>query len=167
MLKSRLATAVAVVLAGLLSGCASSNSDTLNRTPLPLPTEAAQMSPTQSDAMADGIVTADEYEAGYQRYAACMSNAGYEVHEAERENDVITYFVTSDAVDSGADGECYNAEFLFVDQTWQVAHENTSESAQVLRECLIRLGFEPAETVPEMTEQFGQNGLSIEQCDIE
>jgi hypothetical protein len=75
----------------------------------------------QSAAMADGSVTEAEYRAGFERYANCMSTAGYPVDVIDTTQTVI-YYVNSDvSMQSGVEGRCYASEFGLLDSAWQIA----------------------------------------------
>ncbi len=79
----------------------------------------------QAAALADGEVTREEYVAGFDRFAACMAEAGYEIGGG-RDLEIILYSLSSEAVSSGADHRCYLAEFAQLDIEWQGAHPQRS-----------------------------------------
>lgn len=79
----------------------------------------------QTAALADGVVSREEYVAGFDRYAACMAAAGFTVG-GNRESEIIAYSLSSEAVSSGADDQCYGFEFGQLDMEWQLAHPQTS-----------------------------------------
>jgi len=83
----------------------------------------------QSAALADGVVTREEYVAGFDRYAACLLEAGY-VIDANRTSEVIMAAVGDDAVSSGVDRQCYVAEFRAIDMQWQAEHPQMSLDQQ-------------------------------------
>ena len=80
----------------------------------------------QTAALADGVVTREEYLAGFDRFAACMSTAGFDVG-GNRDTEIIQYSLSDDAVRSGVEHQCYGAEFLELDRSWQIAHPQRSE----------------------------------------
>ena len=88
-------------------------------TPQVLPEPSAE----QASAMADGAVTEDEYRAGFARYKACVTDAGYPVDVIDETSTIIYYINTGEAVDSGAEPECYAAEFALLDSEWQIANQ--------------------------------------------
>ena len=51
-----------------------------------------------------------------------------------------------------------------MDSTWQGAHEDTSETAQLLRDCLAEHGIEPPQTMEEISAALDDAGLSVEDC---
>ncbi|MEO8528890.1 MAG: hypothetical protein ABI435_07410 [Pseudolysinimonas sp.] len=81
-----------------------------------------QVSAAQQAALADGVVTREEYLAGFDRYAACLAEAGYVVG-ANRSDLILGYSVSDAAVRSGVEGRCYVAEFGQLDMRWQIAQE--------------------------------------------
>jgi hypothetical protein len=82
----------------------------------PFPTPSA----LQREALADGVVTRDEYLAGYDRFAGCMGALGYPLEFVDRSSDVIDYAYRAEAADQGVDELCYATEFDGVDSSWQV-----------------------------------------------
>jgi hypothetical protein len=84
----------------------------------------AEPSAAQLEALADGVVSREEYLAGFDRYVACMAALGFEVFVGNREKEIIGYSIPGTAGDSGAANRCYEAEFHLVDAEWQVAHED-------------------------------------------
>jgi hypothetical protein len=81
-------------------------------------------SPQQLEEIADGVVTRDEYLAAFNRFAGCMSGAGYDVR-GTTDSVVIAYSLTEDAVSSGADELCYVSQFRDVDIAWQLQNEGS------------------------------------------
>jgi hypothetical protein len=82
----------------------------------------AEPSAAQSEALADGEVTREEYAAGFDRYVACMADLGFAVDRLDTGEDVISYVIPGNAGHSGAANRCYEAEFQELDMIWQVAH---------------------------------------------
>jgi hypothetical protein len=123
-----------------------------------------EYSSAQVAAMADGAVTREEYDAGFQRFYDCMADQGFPVLFIDRSRDVISYSTTSDAASDGADMRCYIAEFEDVDGEWQVAHEDTSQTADWIRGCLINEGVLAEDTLAEMFEQLEDISLTPEGC---
>lgn len=83
-------------------------------------------SQAQVDALADGTVTAEEYDAGFDRLAACVESAGYPLQAVAKVEPIYHYSLTSESVSSGVFDRCYVAEFMEVDSSWQIANEDTS-----------------------------------------
>jgi hypothetical protein len=78
-------------------------------------------------ALADGIVTREEYLAGFERYVTCLADAGYALHSVNTESEIIDYAIPSDVVDSGVEHQCYEREFFEIDSGWQIAHPQHSD----------------------------------------
>jgi hypothetical protein len=128
--------------------------------------EDETLSIEQSAAISDGEVSADEYEAGFQRYRACLQEAGYELLINGEDNDTIQYGVPDAAVTSGADERCYVGEFQEIDRMWQLAREDTSHSAQVLKDCLTANGITPEDTMEELIAQLQTANIPLESCAV-
>jgi len=78
-------------------------------------------------ALADGIITRDEYLAGFGRYVTCLADAGYALQGMNTELEIIDYAIPGDVVDSGVEHQCYQREFYEIDMEWQIAHPQQSE----------------------------------------
>lgn len=89
-----------------------------SETPTPDPSVAQQAE------IADGVITWDEYQVAFLRYAACSEEAGYPLpgYQIFQETQQILYGPSNEAVDAGADRLCYAAEFQQADIIWQLAH---------------------------------------------
>jgi len=158
VIRSAALTALAVAVCVSLSGCGAS---------APPPASGAPqnaMSSAQKSSLKDGQISHDEYEAGYRRYVACLSKKGYSVINNGEKNDVIDYAVPSAAVDSGADDFCYQREFEQIDNQWQVAHQDTSDTAVLARSCLQAHGVTPKDKLNDMLAQLKAIGITIDQC---
>lgn len=84
----------------------------------------AEPSAIQQGALADGVVTREEYVAGFERYVACMADLGFTVSYGDTDREIIGYTILGNSGDSGAANRCYEAEFHLVDVEWQVAHQD-------------------------------------------
>ncbi len=82
---------------------------------------AIEPSEAQAAALADGVVTREEYVAGLDRYIACMEASGWSVGVVDREAEVIEYSI--EAISGDDDARCYAAEFYELDMGWQVSRE--------------------------------------------
>lgn len=122
------------------------------------------VSADQQDALADGIVTHDEYEAGYRRFVACLAQSGFVVSDSGLRYGVHDYGVPSDAIAAGEDRRCYGLEFEALDVQWQLAHEESSATSELIASCLTKRGIVPARSVDELHTQLDAAGLSLEQC---
>lgn len=126
----------------------------------PVPPSSA----AQTEAMADGVVTREEYVAGWDRYNACLNGAGYYIVGGDREAPFMTGGIPSAAVDDGTDRRCYEPEYMLIDMNWQLAREDESESTEYLRECLREFGIEPAYKTEAVVQQFADNGIDYADC---
>ncbi len=86
------------------------------------PPVAPEPSQAQADALADGVVTRDEYLAGLDRYIACMEASGWSVGVIDREAEVVDYRI--EAISGADDSRCYAAEFVELDMAWQISRED-------------------------------------------
>ncbi len=82
---------------------------------------AIEPSEAQAAALADGVVTREEYIAGLDRYIACMEASGWSVAVIDREAEVVEYSI--EAISGDDDARCYTAEFYELDMGWQVSRE--------------------------------------------
>lgn len=126
--------------------------------------ERPAQSQAQLDALADGTVTAQEYDAGFERFASCMAGAGHPLGSIFKGTTVYRYVMSSEAVSTGTDVQCYEAEFMEIDSTWQIANADTSESTEFLRQCLRDNGIEPAYPAVEVDRQMREAGIDPRDC---
>lgn len=129
-------------------------------------TRAADPEPSAATvaALSDGIVTETEYRDGFDRYSSCMTDAGHPVLGIDTSGTVIDYFNESSAVDSGVERRCYELEFSGLDSGWQLQNEDTSETANLVGECLSAHGVVPEPTLEARLQQLEAIPLTIEQC---
>jgi hypothetical protein len=90
--------------------------------PADAPPSAAQL-----EALTDGVVSREEYIAGFERYVACMADLGFVVSHGPLDLEVLSYSIPDEAGHSGAANRCYEAEFQQVDTEWQGAHPQVSD----------------------------------------
>jgi hypothetical protein len=149
----------------LLAGCSSAPGQRSAEDPL-TGVDLSAVSEAQAAEISDRVATADEYQAAFQRYRECLSAAGFELRDMEYTGLVYQYGVPDEAVQDGADDECYESEFRYTDILWQGtdAVQNSSETAQFVRECLQDQGIEPADTMKEMDAQLREAGIEITTC---
>ncbi|MDH6181957.1 hypothetical protein M2152_002139 [Microbacteriaceae bacterium SG_E_30_P1] len=126
--------------------------------------ERPAQSQAQVDALVDGTVTAEEYDAGFDRFASCMAAAGHPLVFIDKSDVVYDYALTSESVSTGTDVQCYEAEFMEIDGSWQIANEDTSESTQILRDCLAHFGVEPAYPAEEVAQQMRDAAIDPRDC---
>lgn len=158
-----LAIAAVLATAAMLSGCSQ-----VGGSP-PQPTNTAHVgasaSEPQSQAMTDGRVTQDEYEAGFRRYSECVAKGGYQVSRGATENNEIQYTVPLAA--KKVSDACYQKEFANIDTAWQNANIDTSYTAQVLRDCLVSHKITPKQHFLDMEAQVEKARISFEECQSE
>ena len=158
----RVRAAVAALAICSVVGCASTSPEEVD---VPVADGGTvERSEVQQAAVADSDVTLDEYREGFRRFQSCLSAEGYELHGVTIGDVLIDYGVPSAAVESGAEAQCYGAEFELLDVAWQVKNEDTSYTAEVLNKCLTDNGVVPQSTLAEMTDQLEAAGLKFEEC---
>jgi hypothetical protein len=118
----------------------------------------------QESMLSDGTVTAEEYRAAFDTFSTCMTDAGYPLLAVNDTRTIISYSIESAAVDSGEERDCYANHFKLVDMEWQGANEDTSQTADFVRQCLIDHGVAPAPTLKEMEQQLRAISVEIPQC---
>lgn len=151
---------VAGCVVGSLLGCSGSAGS---------PTRSAvqpAISSQQKEALADGAVNWDEYQVSFQAYQACLSRKGYELVNPTVKGELMDFGVPAAAVDSGADDECYQYNWAQVDQVWQIAHEDTSESAQIVANCLRSKGITPKAEYTANLELLRDHGIDLADCPV-
>jgi hypothetical protein len=79
-------------------------------------------SPEQTDALADGEVSAAKYHAQFDRYSQCMTAAGHPLESVDKSGEVITYKTSGASVTSEAEGRCYAQHFAQHNLAWQSTH---------------------------------------------
>jgi hypothetical protein len=147
-------------VAGSLVGCSG---------PASQPARSAiepSISIQQKDALKDGQITWDEYQSGFKAYDACLTKKGYQLVNPHVKGDLMDFGVPGAAVDSGADDECYQFNWAQVDGAWQIDHEDTSESAQIIANCLQANGFTPVEKYADNLALLNKHGIDIADCPV-
>lgn len=110
--------AIAVAVATVLAACAG---------PAQVGASTPEwMSDDQATAVADGVISSDEYESGFSRYRSCLEAEGYALVLDGKKNQSYQFGIPAEAVDSGVDARCYEHEFREIDIIWQLAHQDTS-----------------------------------------
>lgn len=150
----------AVVLLVVLTGCSTAPGPSTAPSP-------SDISPRQRSALADGDITWDEYESGFNDYRACLQKEGYSLVDPHRVGDVFEAGVPGPAVESGVNDQCYAYTWQDVDTAWQVAHEDTSSSAEIVAACLRAHGIEPQTSYQRNLGLMEANHLSVDQCPSE
>ncbi|HEX4402507.1 MAG TPA: hypothetical protein VHZ98_14390 [Galbitalea sp.] len=112
--------------------------------------------------MADGKVTADEYQAGFRRYQSCMKKAGWDLIISDSTGYLIKYsFPTAGTKD---DARCYALEFGAIDDAWQLENIDRSDTTNTLRQCLVTAGITPRKTRAEIDDQLAAAGINPQSC---
>ncbi|SEA42197.1 hypothetical protein SAMN04515680_0304 [Leifsonia sp. 21MFCrub1.1] len=78
----------------------------------------------------------------------------------------MDFGVPAAAVDSGDDARCYDHYWGQVDGKWQVAHDDVSETAQWLANCLRSNGITPKEKKADNEELIKANGIDLKDCPV-
>ena len=138
-----LALVAGAVMALSLAGCASAPSPAQSALTGPAG-PSVKMSSAQAAELADGKVTLDEYTAAMRRYVACDAKAGYVVQVGQLVDNVYEMAIPAAARDSGVDLKCDQREYFFLDQKWQIAHQDTTAVAIATGKCIAAKGITPA-----------------------
>ena len=77
----------------------------------------AQPSTAQQAAVADGVITEAEWHEAVDRFAACMSGAGYPL--LQYAYDPLSYGMSTDAERTGAVERCQESELNQVEKIWE------------------------------------------------
>lgn len=92
-------------------------------------------------ALADGVVTREEYEAAFLRYSACMDKVGAPLVSVSMTSEIITY---SSVAGADVDYRCLGTHFRPIDSSWQIAHpSNDSDRIRQIVRCLEEQGIAP------------------------
>lgn len=83
------------------------------------------------DPLADGVVTLDEYRAGFDAFVACVEEAGevVEIYERDPASGAVVY----GTYDTPATTACYREHFLQIEMTFQL-NDPTFLAVQAQRE---------------------------------
>jgi hypothetical protein len=125
--------------------------------------EIPDASAEQVRAISDGIVTEDEYRAAFERYRACMSDAGVELHMLPEQDGRIDFGIPESGL--ATSDICYELEFFEVDLEWQTRKDPaTEEIREYWRTCVEELGLEPAPTSHRMMLRIRDAGIDLQRC---
>ena len=103
----------------------------------------------QAAALEDGVVTREEYEAGFRRFEACMTELGIELLDVDMNAPVLSAsYLTQGTVE---EENCFYAEFGQIDTSWQIENNDHSVDVAALASCLEANGVKPAHDVGEKT----------------
>jgi hypothetical protein len=81
-------------------------------------------SAAQQAALADGVITREEYVAGFERAVSCVEEMGYTVDPGDPQAETLSYTVQQKPGSDGISEYCDAFEFDQVQAAWQVAHED-------------------------------------------
>ncbi len=146
------------VVVGALSACSSP----AGRDATQHGADTAHMSASEAAAMADGKVSADEYQAGFRRYQSCMKKAGWNVTISDDSGYLIHYAFP--AAGEQSDARCYAREFGALDDAWQAENVDRDTTTIGLKKCLANAGITPAKTRAEVDDQLAAAGISEQSC---
>lgn len=103
----------------------------------------------QAAALEDGVVTREEYEAGFRRFEACMTELGIELLDVDMDAPVLSAsYLTQGTVE---EENCFYAEFGQIDTSWQIENNDHSADVAALVSCLEANGVQPAHDVDDKT----------------
>jgi hypothetical protein len=128
----------------------------------------------QRDALSDGVVEFEEYEAGFARFNDCVSGAGYPLASVRLvpESQLYDFRVPAAATDTGVEDRCYEAEWAGLDRAWQLSPERPRPPGEVTVEavmtaCLQEAGVDVPSDAPSPDDLLAigeANGLPLEEC---
>lgn len=151
--------ALGVAAAGL-SGCASAAADAAAEgNPVTFEQSVAQV-----DALADGVVSRAEYQAGFADYRACMAERGHTVIVLDDMSTIIDMRIPAEAVESGVDHECYQTQFRGVDEAWQIANQDQRADNALLDACLRDRDLQVPQTRQEKVDALVAAGVDLGTC---
>ena len=162
--------AATLVVTLALTGCAgedeelmTGSAEVVNMDPQPMFPElvGTPMSPDQESALADGVVTEDEYLAGFERFRARMRDGGFGV---ERHGPIMIYGYSEESRLAGFADECYWREWQELDASWQIGHPDATEDFEAYNYCLQLAGHSTGTTMDEVERLFAEAGLERRAC---
>lgn len=101
----------------------------------------------QKAALADGVVTRDEYETAFRSYRSCVEGTGQTLVVTDMDAEIIDYYQALG--DEEAERGCYTMHFMEVDIEWQLAHEDLRPDIEFYANCLQEHGIEPTTEGPD------------------
>lgn len=149
----------AAAFAATMTGCTSSVPAAES-----VPEASSAMSARQEQALGDGKVTFGEYESSFRDFVNCAAVKGYTLMNVHLSNQVYEYVVTDAAHTSAEFDACYRYQFLSVDSTWQVQHEDDSDTNDDVMQCLKKWGVEPAQKLADNVVLLDSNGIDYPAC---
>lgn len=153
---------VTVALIILISSCSA---DDMNvETPPQSVGRGAALTTEQSAAVADGNVTQVEYSEAFRRFSSCVGSVGYDVERLANRGKLIEYRMLEEAWSTAEVKKCYDSEFSVVDEMWQIANEDSSESNAHLRQCLRRWNLSDQGLTDILVERLKHHKLDAITC---
>ncbi len=122
------------------------------------------LSQEQREALRDGSVTRAEYQAGFERFAACAKHHGHTITFVGETNSVFDYRMTETASKSPDVTSCYESEFEEIDIAWQTAHEDDSAGAQQAAKCLTTWKMEIPPRYADRVRLLDAAGIDLATC---
>lgn len=95
------------------------------RLPDPVRYAADVRSAAQAEALVDDVVTFDEYDAGFRRFADCMERDDRALVDVTFDSMTQLYAYGYDGID-----DCYEREFYAVDLSWQLSDSRPRDPAR-------------------------------------
>lgn len=132
----------------------------------------AAPSADQAAALKDGVVTRDEYEAGFLRFEACMEKIGISLVGGVVSADLITYsYLPQGTIE---EENCYYAEYDQIDGAWQVENGDRKGDLDFLGACLEKHGIDPdldpaekpSRQVESLERQVSDAGIDLSACPL-
>lgn len=124
------------------------------------PAKSAQL----LSAMADGVVTKDEYVDAFYLYAACVEEHGWQISYVDSGSTFIGYSLGGD-IDAVAENiQCYIPLFGDIDSAWTLANQDDTFTTIQLQACLRNHGIVPSESAAEVDQQLIDAGIPVEDC---
>ena len=118
----------------------------------------------QQAAMADGVVTKEEYVAGFYRYAACIEENGWQISYVDTGSTFIGYTLSGKIDMVAENAQCYVPLFAEIDTAWMLANQDDTFGTIQLQACLRNHGIIPSESAAEVDQQLIDAGIAIEDC---
>ncbi|MCS5714575.1 hypothetical protein NVV95_08415 [Herbiconiux sp. CPCC 205716] len=151
----------AIFAGSILTGCVgvAANADSEGR-------DASAPTPSiaQEEALADGAVDRAEYEAAFAAFQACMAEGGYPVEVLDANSTLIDYRYLAEADDVGIADPCYRSEFVLVDDSWQLAHQDERADGALLDACLEENGLTVPKTRQAKVDELIEAGVDLGSC---
>jgi hypothetical protein len=126
----------------------------------PAPGPSAEL----QSAMADGVVTKEEYVAGFYRYASCVEDHGWQISYVDDGSTFIGYSLVGDIDAVSEYTQCYLPLFGDIDNAWTLANPDDSFTTIQLQACLRNHGIIPSESAAEVDQQLIDAGIPFEDC---